>query len=70
MSVSTSLVIAFTALNLTIGGLVAWLKLPIYLDSTGIVLASLLLGWRAGVACAVLTAADRYATARAARSQE
>ncbi len=55
MSVRTSLVIAFTALNLTIGGLVAWLKLPIYLDSTGIVLASLLLGWRAGVACAVLT---------------
>ena len=33
----------------------AWLKLPIYLDSTGIVLASLLLGWRAGVSCAVLT---------------
>ncbi len=55
MSVRTSLVIAFTALNLTIGGLVAWLRLPIYLDSTGIVLASLLLGWRAGVACAVLT---------------
>lgn len=57
MSVRTSLVIAFTALNLTIGGLVAWLKLPIYLDSTGIVLASLLLGWRAGTACAVLTCA-------------
>ena len=55
VSVRTSLVIAFTALNLTIGGLVAWLRLPIYLDSTGIVLASLLLGWRAGVACAVLT---------------
>jgi len=55
VSVRTSLVIAFTALNLTIGGLVAWLKLPIYLDSTGIVLASLLLGWRAGVSCAVLT---------------
>jgi len=55
VSVRTSLVIAFTALNLTIGGLVAWLRLPIFLDSTGIVLASLLLGWRAGVACAVLT---------------
>jgi energy-coupling factor transport system substrate-specific component len=55
VSVRTSLVIAFTALNLTIGGLVAWLRLPIYLDSMGIVLASLLLGWRAGVACAVLT---------------
>ena len=55
VSVRTSLVIAFTALNLTIGGLVAWLRLPIYLDSTGIVLASLLLGWRAGVSCAVLT---------------
>jgi energy-coupling factor transport system substrate-specific component len=57
VSVRTSLVIAFTALNLTIGGLVAWLKLPIYLDSMGIVLASLLLGWRAGVVCAVLTCA-------------
>ena len=55
VSVRTSLVIAFTALNVTIGGLVAWLRLPIFLDSTGIVLASLLLGWRAGVACAVLT---------------
>jgi energy-coupling factor transport system substrate-specific component len=55
VSVRTSLVIAFTALNLTIGGLVAWLKLPIYLDSMGIVLASLLLGWREGVVCAVLT---------------
>jgi energy-coupling factor transport system substrate-specific component len=51
----TSLLTAFIALNLTIGGLVSWLKLPIYLDSLGIVLATILLGWRYGALCALLT---------------
>lgn len=50
-----SLLIAFVALNLTIGGLVSWLKLPIYLDSLGIVLATILLGWQYGVAVALTT---------------
>lgn len=54
-AVKTSLVLAFVALNLTVGGLVSWLKLPVYLDSLGIVMATLLLGWRYGVWCAVLT---------------
>ena len=54
-AVKTSLVLAFVALNLTVGGLVSWLKLPVYLDSLGIVMATILMGWRYGVACAVLT---------------
>ncbi|MEP7273010.1 MAG: hypothetical protein ABI882_16035 [Acidobacteriota bacterium] len=54
-AVKTSLVLAFVALNLTVGGLVSWLKLPVYLDSLGIVMATILLGWRYGVLCAVLT---------------
>jgi energy-coupling factor transport system substrate-specific component len=56
-AVKISLVLAFVALNLTIGGIVSWLKLPIYLDSLGIVMATILLGWRNGVICAVLTVA-------------
>jgi energy-coupling factor transport system substrate-specific component len=54
-AVKTSLVLAFVALNLTVGGLVSWLKLPVYLDSLGIVMATILIGWRYGVLCAVLT---------------
>jgi energy-coupling factor transport system substrate-specific component len=53
--VKTSLLFAFVALNLTVGGLVSWLKLPIYLDSIGIVMATILLGWRYGSICALLT---------------
>jgi hypothetical protein len=48
-AVKTSLVLAFVALNLTVGGLVSWLKLPVYLDSLGIVMATILMGWRYGV---------------------
>jgi energy-coupling factor transport system substrate-specific component len=55
--VKTSLLVAFVALNLTVGGLVSWLKLPIYLDSVGIVMATILLGWRYGSISALLTVA-------------
>ncbi len=41
------------ALNLVLGGLVHILKLPIYLDATGTILATLLVGWRAGVVVGV-----------------
>lgn len=54
-AVRTSLVLAFVALNLTVGGLVSWLKIPVYLDSLGIVIATILLGWRSGFLCALLT---------------
>lgn len=54
-AVKTSLVLAFVALNLTVGGIVSWLKLPVYLDSLGIVMATILMGWRYGAWCAVLT---------------
>jgi len=53
--VKTSLLLTFVALNLTVGGLVSWVKLPIYLDSIGIVMATILLGGRYGCASALLT---------------
>lgn len=51
----SSLLLSLVALNLAIGGLVSFMKLPVYLDSTGIVLATLLLGPGWGVLCALLT---------------
>lgn len=54
-SVKTSLVLAFVALNLAVGGLVSFIKLPIFLDSIGIMMATILLGWEYGVAAAVIT---------------
>ncbi|MFG1690549.1 hypothetical protein ACGF5M_00090 [Gemmatimonadota bacterium] len=50
-----SIAIALAALNLTIGGVVSWLKLPIYLDSIGLVLSTVLLGWRYGLLTGVIT---------------
>lgn len=43
------------ALNVALGGLVAALKLPIFLDSIGTILAVLLLGWRYSVVVGVLS---------------
>lgn len=54
--------IALAVLNLTIGGLVAAFKLPIYLDSLGIVLATILLGWRLGVLTALITVGIGFLT--------
>lgn len=43
-------IIAFGAtLNITIGYLVAALKLPLYLDSTGTIVVSVLCGWKYGI---------------------
>jgi energy-coupling factor transport system substrate-specific component len=53
--VRISLLLSFVAINLAVGGVVSWLKLPFYLDSVGIVLSTILLGWVYGVICAVLT---------------
>lgn len=50
-----SITLSFVALNLVIGSLVSFLKIPIYLDSLGIVLATLLIGWHHGILCAILT---------------
>lgn len=52
--------VVFAVLNVIIGALVAFLKLPIYLDSLGIVLSTLLLGWRWGLVTAVLTLAAGF----------
>ena len=43
------------ALNLALGGIVAVLKLPIFLDSIGTILAVLILGWRAGAIVGILS---------------
>lgn len=43
------------AFNVVLGGAVHILKLPIYLDAIGTILAALLLGWRAGVIVGVLS---------------
>lgn len=52
---SVYLAVTFTALNVAIGAVVAFFKLPIYLDTLGIVLSSILLGWRYGVLTALMT---------------
>lgn len=43
------------ALNVAIGGIVHVIKLPIFLDAIGTVLAVLLLGWEAGIVVGVLS---------------
>ena len=49
------LAVTFSALNVAIGAVVAFFKLPIYLDTLGIVLSSILLGWRYGVLTGLMT---------------
>ncbi len=51
----TSIALALAAINLTIGGIVSWLKLPIYLDSIGLILSTVLLGWRYGLLTGSIT---------------
>lgn len=55
-----SIVLSLIALNTVIGSLVAFLKLPIYLDTIGTMMATLLLGWRWGVVSALLSAAAGF----------
>ena len=51
-----SVTLSLTALGLAIGALASFMKLPIYLDTIGIMLTTLLLGWRYGLLCSALTA--------------
>jgi energy-coupling factor transport system substrate-specific component len=51
----SSIALALAALNLTIGGIVSWLKLPIYLDTIGLVISTVLLGWRYGLLTGIVT---------------
>lgn len=50
-----SIALSFAALNLIIGAIVAFLKLPIYLDSIGIIITTVLLGWQYGLICGLVT---------------
>jgi len=50
-----SVLLSLAALNLIIGSIVSFFKLPIYLDSIGIVLSTILLGWRYGLLCSIIT---------------
>ena len=54
-STKLSVTLSLVALNLVIGSLVSFAKLPIYLDSIGIVISTLLIGWQFGIICALLT---------------
>jgi|ERR1700733_1671315 len=56
-SFKLSLLISLTAVNLALGAVVSYLKLPIYLDTLGLVLATITLGVAWGIACALLTVA-------------
>lgn len=56
-NVKFSICLSLVALNLLIGSIITFIKLPIYLDSIGIVLATVLLGWPMGILCAALTIA-------------
>ena len=50
-----SIALALAAINLTIGGIVSWLKLPIYLDTIGLIISTVLLGWRFGLLTGIVT---------------
>lgn len=50
-----TIALALAAINLTIGGIVSWLKLPIYLDTIGLILSTVLLGWRFGLLTGTVT---------------
>lgn len=54
-TLNLSVALSLAALNLIIGSLVSFFKLPIYLDSIGIIVATLLLGWQYGIVCAIFT---------------
>lgn len=43
------------ALNMVIGTLAYWLKIPLYLDAIGTILITMLLGWKSGVVVGVLS---------------
>ena len=50
-----SLILGLSALNLAIGAVVSLLKLPIYLDSIGIVIAAIVLGAIPAILCGAVT---------------
>ena len=50
-----SVCLSLAAFNLIIGAIVSFFKLPIYLDSIGIVTSTVLLGWRYGIVCSLVT---------------
>ena len=52
---NTSIALALAAINLTIGGIVSWMKLPIYLDTIGLIISTVLLGWRFGLLTGIVT---------------
>jgi len=50
-----SVALSLTALGLGIGAIVSFLKLPVFLDTIGVMMCTLLLGWRYGLLSAVVT---------------
>lgn len=50
-----SLILGLAALNLAIGAVVSLIKLPIYLDSIGVVIAAIVLGVIPAIVCGAIT---------------
>jgi energy-coupling factor transport system substrate-specific component len=49
------LAFALAGVNVGIGVIVSTFKLPVYLDSIGIIVSTLVLGWRYGALCSLIT---------------
>lgn len=54
-SKSVSVMLSLTAFGLVIGSIVSFFKLPVFLDTIGIMLVTLILGWRYGLVSALIT---------------
>jgi len=50
-----SIALSLAAFNIIIGSIVSFFKLPIYLDTIGMVVSTVILGWRYGLFCGVVT---------------
>jgi energy-coupling factor transport system substrate-specific component len=50
-----SIAISLAAFNLIIGSIVSFFKLPVYLDTIGMVVSTILLGWQYGLLCGFIT---------------
>src|SRR5215203_1106814 len=50
-----SIAVSLAAFNLIIGGIVSFFKLPVYLDTIGMVVSTVILGWPYGLLCGAIT---------------
>jgi len=55
-----SIAVSLAAFNLIIGGIVSFFKLPVYLDTIGMVVSTVILGWPYGLLCGAITLAGGF----------